>query len=77
MKITYDKIADAVYLTLKKGRVAKTVEVGEDFTVDRNRQGEVLGIEILNASRHLDARPSSNPLITIGKRTFPLTAMAA
>ena len=36
MKITYDKIADAVYLTLKKGRVAKTLEAGEDFMVDQN-----------------------------------------
>jgi uncharacterized protein YuzE len=74
MKITYDKTADAVYLTLKKGRVTRTVEAGEDFVVDQNRQGEVLGIEILNASKHLEVRHTS-PRITIGNRTFPLTAL--
>ena len=65
-----------MYLTLKKGRVAKTLEAGEDFMVDQNRQGEVLGIEILNASKHLEAR-HARPHITIGNRSFPLSVMVA
>ena len=50
MKITYDKIADAAYMTLRKGRVAKTVEMSDDVIVDLDKKGHLLGIEMLDAS---------------------------
>ena len=50
MKITYDKIADAAYMTLRKGRVAKTVEMSNDVIVDLDKKGHLLGIEMLGAS---------------------------
>ena len=75
MKITYDKIADAVYLTLKKGRVVRTKEIGPDFIVDQNKNGDILGLEILNASRHLSPKTRQLPLITIGKQTIPLPSL--
>lgn len=50
MKITYDKIADAAYMTLRKGKVVKTVEMSSDVIVDLDKKGHLLGIEMLGAS---------------------------
>ena len=55
MKITYDKIANAAYLYFKKAqKVAKTVPVSEDVIIDLDSNGNVLGVEILNASKNID-----------------------
>jgi uncharacterized protein YuzE len=51
MNITYDKIADAAYMTLRKGKVAKTVEMSDSVILDLNKKGNLLGIEILSASK--------------------------
>jgi uncharacterized protein YuzE len=53
MKITYDKIANAAYMTLRKGKVAKTVEMSESVIVDPDKKGHLLGIEMLDASNQL------------------------
>lgn len=53
MKIDYDKIADAVYFSLKKGKVAKTLEMNERLIVDVDKKGNILGIEMLDASNQL------------------------
>jgi uncharacterized protein YuzE len=53
MKITYDKMADALYIYLRKGKVAKTKKVTNRFLIDVDKKGNVLGIEILEASRQI------------------------
>ncbi len=53
MKITYDKIADAAYMVLRKGKVAKTVEMSESVIIDLDKKGNLLGIEMLSASKQL------------------------
>ncbi len=53
MKITYDKVANAAYMTLRKGRVAKTVEMSDSVIIDLDGKGRMLGIEMLNASSQL------------------------
>ncbi|MHB8860161.1 MAG: DUF2283 domain-containing protein [Minisyncoccota bacterium] len=53
MKINYDKIADAMYFSLKKGKVAKTLEMNERLIVDVDKKGNILGIEMLDASSQL------------------------
>lgn len=53
MKITYDKIADAAYMVLRKGKVAKTVEMSESVIIDLDKKGHLLGIEMLSASKQL------------------------
>lgn len=47
MKIRYDSDADAMYLTLKKDRVAKTKEIDENTIIDFNKNGQVIGVELL------------------------------
>ena len=76
MKITYDKQADAMYIYFKKGRVQKTVMVSGDFIVDQDKHGEVLGLEILNASQNLRSR-TAGPRISIGNKSVRLPALAA
>lgn len=56
MKSTYDKIADAMYITLKKGRVHNIVQLSDRMKVDMDKSGNVLGIEMLQVSRQVDAK---------------------
>ena len=52
MKITYDKKADAKYIYLKKGKINFTKKVKDWLLFDYSKNGEMLGIEILNASKN-------------------------
>ena len=47
MKIRYDPDADAMYLTLRKDKVARTKEIDENTVIDFNKNGQVIGVEIL------------------------------
>ena len=53
MKITYDKVADAMYLTLARGKVKKTVEVNPRVIVDVGEKGKILGVELLFVSEKM------------------------
>ena len=50
MDIKYDIMADAVYVNVGSGKVARTVKSEERFLVDVDKEGNVVGIEILDAS---------------------------
>lgn len=50
MKINYDKIADAVYFYVKKGKIFKTRPINENVNIDVDKNGNTVGIELLNAS---------------------------
>lgn len=47
MKIRYDPDADAMYITLRDGKVDCTKEIDKNTIIDLDKNGEVLGIEIL------------------------------
>lgn len=46
--IKYDDITKAMYITVRKGKVERTVEIAEDIFVDYDRKGNALGVEMLN-----------------------------
>ena len=53
MKITYDKEADALYIEFKHGKFAKNKKL-DDFTIlDLDKDGKILGIEFLDASKRI------------------------
>ncbi len=53
MKVTYDSMADAMYIYFtEKKKSTRTEEVSEDFLVDYAGK-EMIGIEILDASKKL------------------------
>ncbi len=55
MEITYDKDADAMYIEFRKGEFAKNKKI-DDFTiVDLDKTGNILGIELLDASKRVPA----------------------
>ncbi len=53
MKLEFDTEADALYLRLKEGQVAKTLELQPGVFVDYNRLGNPIGIEVLSASKYI------------------------
>ncbi len=56
MKVTYDPSADAVSIRLRASRVCHTeaIDADGDLLADYDEHERVVGIEILNASEHLD-----------------------
>jgi uncharacterized protein YuzE len=65
--MTYDAEADAVYITVGPGRVARTKKNGR-FVYDFDADGHIVGIEILSASKMLAPgdwqkarRPTASP----------------
>ena len=54
MKITYDKQADAAYITLNdKKPYQSSKKVTDDVLIDYSKDGTVVGIEVLAASENM------------------------
>ncbi len=51
IRISYDKVADALYIKLKEDRVVDSDEVAPGVIIDFNEKGEIVGIEVLGFSR--------------------------
>jgi uncharacterized protein YuzE len=50
MQIKIDTIADALYIKLRKGKIAKTKDNG-DHLADYDKKGKLIGFEVLNFSK--------------------------
>ncbi|MBI2888713.1 MAG: DUF2283 domain-containing protein [Candidatus Liptonbacteria bacterium] len=74
MKITYDKKVDALNVTLKSGKVAKTIEIAPEVFLDVDAKGNPLYLEIIGASETLGKKNFSK--ITIGTKSFRLPIAA-
>ncbi len=72
MKIHYDKFADAAYFAIKKARVAKTLELEGNMQVDLDKNGKLVGIEVLNYSQHQNLKKIKES--TISGVPFTVTA---
>ncbi len=65
MKIRYDPQVDAAYISFKKGPTqVTTIRLTEDFAIDFGPNEEIVGIEILDASQHLDLS-KENPMVEL------------
>ncbi len=62
MNFKYDSSADALYLSLQKGKVERTEEISDVVTVDYSFDNRVLGIEILEGHLFLQQGEKSIPL---------------
>ena len=56
MKINYDKIADAMYIYFNKAKVFKTIKMTDRLLIDLDKEGKILGIEILDASSQIKSK---------------------
>lgn len=55
MEKEYDKVADALYIRIRDGKVFKTKEEGL-WLIDYDKNNNILGIEILNYSKQAPAQ---------------------
>ncbi len=74
MKITYDKSVDAMNLTIRAGKVAKTISVSNGIMLDVDKKGNPLYLEILNASSLFGK--SKKPEITINSQVISIPEFA-
>jgi len=51
LRVNYDAKSDVLYLVIKEGREEAFIEVADGINVELGPDGELLGIEILNASK--------------------------
>jgi uncharacterized protein YuzE len=52
-KVRYDANADVLYLVCDGGEIARSIEVSPGITVELGDAGNILGVEILRASKVL------------------------
>lgn len=50
-KVFYDKQSDALWFFIKKGQEEEHREISPGISIELGKSGELLGIEILNASK--------------------------
>jgi len=53
MKVVYDPEADILYIMIKDEKVKETRDLDEDIWIDINDRGEIVGIEIWQARKHI------------------------
>ena len=58
--VNYDSKSDVLYIVAKKGKEEEFVEIAPGLNAELDDKGEVIGIEILNASSFL--KPIAKPL---------------
>ncbi|MEB3755898.1 MAG: DUF2283 domain-containing protein [Desulfurococcales archaeon] len=50
IRVSYDRVADALYIKLKDDKIVDSDEVAPGVIVDFNDKGEIVGIEVLGFS---------------------------
>ena len=50
-RVSYDKVADALYIKLKDKEVEDSIEVKNGVIVDIGKEGDIIGVEILGFSK--------------------------
>lgn len=55
--VYYDKKSDALWLLIKSGAEYEHKEISPGIFIELGRNGELLGIEILNASKIFKEKP--------------------
>jgi uncharacterized protein YuzE len=60
VKVTKDRKLDVGYVQLRKGKVNRTLELRPGILVDLDKNGDVLGIEVLSLKALAPALSSSS-----------------
>lgn len=53
VKVEYDDKADAMYIWLRKAKYDISEELAENVILDLDKNGRIIGIEVLGASKNL------------------------
>jgi uncharacterized protein YuzE len=65
MKISFDPKYDVLYLKFSEDKIVDTVEVDGGVLIDYGESGQMVGIEIINASILTKAHPLQEIVIKI------------
>jgi len=60
MKIEYSKNADALYVYFKEAYVSKSREIEDGVILDFDEQNQIIGVEVLDASKRLKPSDIAN-----------------
>ncbi len=50
-RVKYDSLADALYIRVRDGDIVDSLEIRDNVIADFDRNGEVVGIEVINFSK--------------------------
>ncbi len=64
----YDSKADAMYIELANGKYSRTRKISDSILVDEDTKGKILGIEILDARKNIQAFDPHRTEVTIQNR---------
>lgn len=53
MKVKYDKEVDVLYIAFSENKIKESDEEKAGIILDYDKQGSIVGIEILNASKRM------------------------
>jgi len=65
--LEYDSSCNALYIRLKKGKVAESEPISDNLILDLSKRGEILGIEVLGPTP-IDTTKFSYPIKIIAKK---------
>lgn len=71
VKVEYDKKADALYIWVRKAKYDISEELAENVILDLDKNGRIIGIEVLDASKNI-----GQELVTKILNTEKITATA-
>lgn len=71
MKIEYSKSGDALYVHFKEEYVARSTEIEDGIVLDFDKDGQLIGIEILDVSQ----RFSLADLVNVNIENLPIEAV--
>jgi uncharacterized protein YuzE len=60
MKIQYSKEDDAIYVYFKEEYVAKSKEIEDGVVIDFDKNGQIIGIEVLDVSQRFSLADIAN-----------------
>jgi len=71
MKIEYSKEADAIYVYFKEEVVANSKEIEDGVVIDFDKDGQLIGIEVLDVSQ----RFSLSDIVNVNIENLPIEAL--
>jgi len=71
VRVEYDDKADAMYIWLRRAKYDVSEELAENVIIDLDKNGRIVGIEVLDASKNL-----GKDLVTKILRTEKIVATA-
>jgi uncharacterized protein YuzE len=71
MKIEYSKEADAIYVYFKEEFVASSKEIEDGVVIDFDKEGQLIGIEVLDVSK----RFTLSDIVNVNIENLPIEAI--